>query len=365
MAKRKLNRRQQWRIEKIQAEKEKRLKQNEAAIKTLSANLNTEQSADQELNSDSEDFANTASKSEQNHEHEQRGLITARFGKQVEVKSLNTGAHALCHIRANIPDLVVGDEVVWQTIDQDTGIILSLCERESLLSRKDKHGVTKIIAANVSQVFVVIAPEPAPQTIVIDRYLVACKLLNLEVNLLINKDDLLEDHDKNISPIMNTYQGLVKGFSTCSIHSEEKMESFERKLKNNKNVLIGQSGVGKSSLVKKLTKDTDIITRSLSERTGLGVHTTSTSRLYALKHGGYIIDSPGIRDFDLDEISIEELQAGFSEFEDYKNQCKFRNCLHNGEPKCAINNAVTEGRISSQRHQNYLQIAESLSLLKN
>src|SRR5690606_31122740 len=113
-------------------------------------------------------------------------------------------------------------------------------------------------------------------------------------------------------------------------------------LNNQNSIFIGQSGVGKSSLTQKLIGDQSIKTQMLSARSGLGQHTTSTSRLYPLKKGGCIIDSPGIRDFDLDEVSLSELQQGYREFSKITKPCKFRNCVHDHEPQCEIRRAVDE-----------------------
>jgi ribosome biogenesis GTPase / thiamine phosphate phosphatase len=342
MSKRKLNRRQLWRIEKIQTEKQARQLKTESLIKNLSGET-------EHLN--------------------QLGIVSARFGKQLEVQVINEQGQVdntqsyLCHIRANIPDMVVGDEVYWHPLDEHTGVVEALCERQSFLARRDKHGQQKMIAANITQVFIVIAAEPETPPLVIDRYLVACELLKLNVSLLINKSDLASS-TALLDALQKNYLPVVDDVFLCSIHNAQQLSALQRRLANHNSVFIGQSGVGKSSLVQSLIGDENIKTGALSQRSGLGQHTTSTSRLYHLADGGCIIDSPGIRDFDLDEVSIEELQQGFKEFQSVNEPCKFRNCLHHKEPKCAIQNAVAAGLISEQRYQNYLALAQQLNLLK-
>jgi len=386
MSKRKLNRRQKWRIEKIQAEKLQRLQQNETDIKDLHENY---------------------------HSGDRRqGLVVAKHGKQIEiidhtiqhtlakstsqisqsiidntcltnteknnldinnaeannVKENNTSpATFLCHMRANIPDMVVGDQVVWTQLensdDKQIGVIESLQKRENLLSRRDKHGNDKIIAANVTQVFVVIAQEPETPPAVIDRYLCACRLLGLSVNLLINKSDL-KDSQVFFDHLVLHYQSVVNNISLCSIHNEQQLSNLYQSLDQQSSVFIGQSGVGKSSLVKRLISNHTIKTQTLSSRSGLGQHTTSTSRLYLLDSGGCVIDSPGVRDFDLDDVSLQELQTGFKEFSQINGVCKFRNCVHGQEPGCKIREAVKDKRISALRYQNYLTLAEQLQLIK-
>jgi ribosome biogenesis GTPase len=350
MTKRKLNRRQLWRIEKIQSEKEQRLLKNESHINALSEGQNKDTS------------------------HTRSGLVIARHGKQLEViethsqqtPKANDDAF-LCHQRANIPAMVVGDKVIWTKLEDDEnqsiGVIESLLDRTSLLARKDKHGQEKIIAANITQVFLVIACEPPTPELVIDRYLAACELLNLKVKLLVNKSDL--DQSKNLLDFLKEhYLKVVDDIFTCSINNPTQLNALEEMLKNQNSVFIGQSGVGKSSLVQKLIGDQTIKTQTLSNRSGLGQHTTSTSRLYRLAKGGCIIDSPGIRDFDLDEVTLQELQKGYKEFSEIHDICKFRNCVHDHEPQCAIRNAVENNQISKLRYENYINLAKQLNLIK-
>ena len=357
MSKRKLTRRQLWRIEKIQAEKEQRLLKNEAKIDAI---IDSEQSITDSI------LASETHKS---------GLVVARHGKQIEVLdiSVETEAQAtyLCHLRANIPSMVVGDKVIWTKLEDDEhnsiGIIESLAERSSLLCRRDKHGQDKIIAANITQVFVVVACEPETPDLVIDRYLAACELLQLSVKLLVNKSDL--EKSGELMAFLNThYVSVVDDIIICSKDNKEQLQDLKNELNNENSVFIGQSGVGKSSLVKKLINDgiakDDIKTKTLSARSGLGQHTTSTSRLYQLESGGYIIDSPGIRDFDLDEVTLPELQKGFKEFAEVTRPCKFRDCVHNKEPNCEIRKAVDEKLISELRYKNYLALAKHLELIR-
>lgn len=346
MSKRKLNRRQRWRIEKIQSEKAQRLQKSEAQIESQ----------------------------EKDGQHYQ-GLVIARHGKQLEVlemhpekshQSGNGETVYLCHIRANLPDMVVGDQLVWtKLVDNvsNSGVIESLCERKSLLARKDKHGQDKIIAANVSQVFLVVACEPETPDLVIDRYLAACRLLGLAVKIIVNKSDLA-NNDKLYQHLEEHYASVVDAILPCSIHNTEQMLALQKRLQAQNSVFIGQSGVGKSSLVKTLLGKHEIKTQGLSRRSGLGQHTTSTSRLYLLEHDACIIDSPGIRDFDLDDVNLEQLQQGFSEFSSIEIPCKFRDCSHSKEPGCQIRKAVEDGTISSLRYQNYLNLAEQLGLFK-
>ncbi len=342
MSKRKLNRRQLWRIEKIQAEKKKRLQKNEESIS--------------HLQTDSQHLS---------------GLIIARHGKQVELLELSQTEPAqqqtyLCHIRANIPDMVVGDQVIWSKLNDSeshSGVIEALQNRHSLLSRTDKNGQLKIIAANVTQVFLVLASEPHTADEVIDRYLAACELLHLPVKIIVNKSDLTSS-EKFFAFLQEHYQSVVEDIQLCSIHHAQQLQTLAEHLENQNSVFIGQSGVGKSSLIKTLLGKHEIRTQALSQRSGLGQHTTSSSRLYLLENGGCVIDSPGIRDFDLDEVDLATLQKGFAEIAAIEMPCKFRNCKHDKEPACEVRSAVESGKISERRYHNYLKLADSLNLLK-
>ncbi len=347
MSQRKLTRRQRWRIEKIQDEKKQRLLQNEQEI---------------------EGFQKEA----QHHS----GLIIARHGKQVELLECSFNEKGenhflsektyLCHIRANIPDMVVGDHVIWSKIndsDEDRGVIESLCERRSLLARIDKRGQQKIIAANITQVFLVLACEPHTADVVIDRYLAACELLNLPVKIILNKSDLA-GAEKFLNFLKENYSQVVEEIFPCSKNNAEQMHVLEQKLSTQSSVFIGQSGVGKSSLIKTLLGNNEIKTQGLSARSGLGQHTTSSSRLYLLKNHGDVIDSPGIRDFDLDDVDLNTLQKAFREIANITTPCKFRDCVHDKEPDCEVRKAVNEGKIPELRYQNYLALAEQLGLIK-
>jgi ribosome biogenesis GTPase len=343
MAKRKLNRRQRWRVEKIQAEKAERLKKNEDEISSME------------------------SKGLEAKEEHLQGLIVARHGKQVDVLDTQEKDEPHnCHIRANIPDMVVGDEVVWTKLDDKesrTGVIESLCPRKTLLSRTDKHGQKKIIAANINQVFLVLACEPHTNNEVIDRYIAACEILELPVKILLNKSDLKQS-EKFLRFLTDNYSEVVEGIFPCSQHKPEQMEKLSALLKGKNSVFIGQSGVGKSSLIKLLLEEDSIKTNELSKKSGLGQHTTSSSRLYLLEQGGTVIDSPGIREFDIGEVDLETLQKGFREIDAIETPCKFRNCVHDKEPECEVRKAVADGKIPEIRYENYLLVAEQLGLIK-
>ena len=333
MSNRKLNRRQAWRIQKIQKD---RLSRAQRRIKK------TETAAGDILGP------------------EQYGTIIAHFGANLEVEN-QQGEAIHCLTRANLPKLVCGDQVVWQSTGQDQGIIVSLVPRNSLLSRPDPHGDLKPVAANIDQILVVSAPQPGLDEDIINRYLVACVITDITPVILINKSDLLGKQEKHqLDELLSIYQNLGYPVLFTSTHERDGLNDLRAMLKDKTSIFVGQSGVGKSSLIKQFIPDTNIQVGELSRSTGLGKHTTTVTVLYHMPQGGNIIDSPGVREFGLDHLSPEQLAEGFVEFRNFLGQCKFKDCRHQQEPDCAIKNAVGEGEISLRRFQSYQRLSKSL-----
>ena len=334
MSKRKLTRRQAWRVNKIQEERTKRAAdKNGRAVEALAAgNLGAER----------------------------EGLITAHFGTQVEVESAPGKSHR-CYMRANLEGLVTGDRVIWCP-GEPTGVVVAQLERQSELRRPDPYGKLKPIAANIDQIFVVIAPYPEPHANLIDRYLVAAESVDIEPIILLNKTDLLADDpalEQLMGLLLDSYPDLGYRIIRTSIKSGG-MEELRQALKGRTSVFVGQSGVGKSSLVNTLLPDAHLRVGALSENTLKGTHTTTTAQLFHLPSGGTLIDSPGIREFGLWHMTKEQVEQGFIEFRDYLGTCKFRDCQHQHEPQCAILTAADTGGISIERLDSYRRIIGSL-----
>ncbi len=284
---------------------------------------------------------------------EQHGLVTTHYGASVDIENDAKVLHH-CRLRQNIPVLVPGDEVIWQPSQDGGGIVTALEPRRSVLSRRDFFGNIKPIAANLDQVIVTTACVPAFSEIFIDRYLVAAESLNLEAIILLNKIDLLEGLQlemlQNRLEIYNDIGYKVLGLSA---KSHQGFARLIEALADKTSVFVGQSGVGKSSLVKAILPAENINIGHLSEKHKLGRHTTSSTKLYHLPNCGRVIDSPGVREFDLWRMTHAELSYGFPEFRAYQSQCKFRNCKHLFEPECAIKQAVADGHISETRLDSF------------
>lgn len=289
---------------------------------------------------------------------EQEGLVVARHGATVEIEDENQKIH-LCNIRQNIYSLVPGDKVIWRPADNNTGIVTAQLPRTTVLNRPDFHGHPKPIAANVSQMIIVFAPKPEPSSDLINKYLVAAELLQVKPVIVLNKTDLLSKQDV-IHQWIDIYNGLNYKVICTSKNDPDSTIPLQNLLKEQVSIILGQSGVGKSSLVRLLLPDTDIKVGDISKATGFGKHTTSTARLYHIPSGGDLIDSPGVRNFTLWNITSQELLSGFVECRSLIGQCKFRDCRHHHEPGCVIKELFDKKGISPMRYQSLLQIMQNI-----
>ncbi|KTD66501.1 ribosome small subunit-dependent GTPase A [Legionella santicrucis] len=294
------------------------------------------------------------------HQHKQNdnalieGLVITRFSKHVEVED-NQGNHIRCSIRPNLETLVAGDRVIWQIEGKNQGVVVSIYPRNSLLAKPTNSEIKKPVAANITQLVIVIAPKPEISWPLLDSYLVIAETLQLRAVILLNKTDLPCESLKE--QLFKHYENLNYPILLMNQHSTTGLEQLQQVLNHQVSVFVGQSGVGKSSLIASiLPHEHNIATKELSEISELGQHTTSNSRYYHLPSGGALIDSPGVREFSLWHIDIAEIARGYVEFRPYLSQCKFRNCTHKDTPHCAIIHAVTKGLISTNRYENFMKL---------
>lgn len=294
------------------------------------------------------------------------GRVISHFGQHVDVEEIPAQDEARvirCSQRSNLPKLVSGDLVVWSEDGADGGVITALGERRNFFGRPTPEGQFKAMAANIDLVLVVFASSPTPHVSLIDRYLVAIEQLSLSAVLVLNKLDLLNGEElSKLDNMLSNYSEIGYPVHKVSAESGAGISELEQFLASKTTILVGQSGVGKSSLVNRLDSSKQANVGALSETWDRGTHTTTTSSLYHMA-GFDLIDSPGIREFGLGHIDPDQVFDGFVEFRPYAGSCKFRDCSHQQEPGCSLQTAVESGDISIERVESYFRILDSLDEL--
>lgn len=295
---------------------------------------------------------------------QQDGLVIGRFGKHADVEDEAGRIHP-CHIRRTIDSVVCGDNVLFRPAKDgggdDRGVIEVVKDRTSVLTRPDFYDGVKPVAANIDQIIVVSSVLPALSLNIIDRYLVASEDVGIRPLLLLNKIEMLDSEAReDVSKTLQIYRDIGYEVMLTSCKTDEGIEALRDCLKDKTSVFVGQSGVGKSSLVNRLLPDAEEATGDISDNSGLGQHTTTAAKLLHFPQGGNLIDSPGVREFALWHLPEENVTRGFIEFHDYLGGCKFRDCKHQDDPGCLIREAVEAGKISRERFDSYHKILGSM-----
>ena len=289
---------------------------------------------------------------------EQPGRVITNFGQALIVED-EQGKLQRCVSRQNLGAIVCGDKVIWQDAQTGEGVIVAVEPRSSLLQKPGFGGKLKPMAANIDQIIIVSSVRPEPNAFLIDRYLVAAESLPATPILLFNKIDLLDaDNRSDIEQLQQLYRAIGYQVIQASRTLDHGFDELDEVIKNKTSIMVGLSGVGKSSLIQHLLPEQDIRIGELSRASGEGTHTTTSSTWYNLPEGGSLIDSPGVRNFGLWHMSEEDMLHGFIELRPFIGLCKFSNCKHESEPGCAIQQALDEGRISAQRFASYRKMCE-------
>lgn len=290
----------------------------------------------------------------------QQGRIIQSHGHNLLLEDDN-GQEIPCVPRQNLGSLVCGDLVLWQQTGTGQGVITNLLPRTSLFSRHNQQGRERPLAANIDYLVLVLAPLPEPQPYLLDQYLISAELLGLAAIICLNKTDTMDSNAMaSFDARFGHYPALDYPVLKLSAHSQEGLEGLLDLIHDRTSILLGQSGVGKSSLAQALLDNPQIKAGDLSALAGKGRHTTTATRLYHLPKGGALIDSPGVRSFRPGASSMSELEQGFREFRPLLGHCRFSNCHHLNEPDCALLNALDQGLIHPQRLEHFRHMALQL-----
>ena len=251
---------------------------------------------------------------------------------------------------------VCGDRVVAIPIEsEEDWLITAIDPRENELTRPDSRGRKEVLAANVELLVAVAAASPVPDWYVIDRYLVAAEDMGVDAAVVYNKIDLALP-DEHVTAALQDYERAGYAIVQCSAETGGNLDALQNILAKNMAIVVGQSGVGKSSIINRLLGDDGQRTREISQKTGEGKHTTVNSMMLPLPGGGHIIDSPGVRDFAPALQSATQVIHGYREIERARHGCRFANCRHLREPDCAVKAAVEDGEISARRYESYKRL---------
>jgi ribosome biogenesis GTPase len=288
------------------------------------------------------------------------GLVVSHLGQGLAVESPD-GKIILCQTRRRLGDVAVGDRILWSpSEDGMQGRVEEVLARSSVLIRPGYAGKTRVVAANLDRVFVVISPSPVPDWLLVDQYLAVCELRAIPAEIVYNKIDMAENEEQALAEL-NDYVRIGYPAHPVSARSGRGIGQLQQALHEHCSMFAGQSGVGKSSLTNTLLPEKNLRIGEISVRSGLGRHTTTAATLYHLPAGGDLIDSPGVAVFGLAEIKGQDLAWGYREFQTHIGHCRFNDCRHINDKGCAVREAVASGEIAEARHQRYLKLLEKLA----
>lgn len=272
------------------------------------------------------------------------GTIVAAYGKRFQVELADDQKRISCVTRGKKTDLACGDNVTVKLTDKHEGVIESTLPRKTLLYRSNAFK-SKMLAANVTQIIIVLATQPSFYEALLNRCLIAAEAAGIKALIVLNKCDLADNDDAKQK--LALYTGL--GYQVLALSATEDISALRPYLQGEASILVGQSGMGKSTIINALLPDADVRTREVSLVLDSGKHTTTAAHLYHLDAHSQLIDSPGLQEFGLHHLSTDELEHAFIEFRPYLGKCRFNNCKHLQEPDCAIKEAVASNKVTPER----------------
>ena len=279
--------------------------------------------------------------------------VTATFSRRMRLR-LDDGREVDARIKGKRIKPVCGDIVDAEPIDNEHDwLITNITERRNELTRPNMRGQVEVLAANLDYLVVVAAAEPKPDWFIVDRYLCAAELMGIDACVVFNKSDL---GTSSALYELDTYFDIGYDVVACSALSGDGLDNVRQLLATHCAIIVGQSGVGKSSIINSLLGNEVQKTSEISDKSREGRHTTVNSAMLALPGGGWVIDSPGVRDYAPSLESSTIAAQGFREIRDAAQECRFANCRHLREPGCAVKNRCEAGEISPRRYESYKRI---------
>ena len=284
-----------------------------------------------------------------------KGLVVAAYGKRYQVE-LADKSRVSCVTRGKKTDLACGDKVTIKLTDKAEGVVETCLERTSILYRSSTIK-SKTIATNVTQIIIVLATQPSFYEALLNRCLVAAEAAKIKPLIVLNKCDLSDADDAKSK--LKLYQNL--GYEVLHLSAKQAIAELRPYLENHQSVLVGQSGMGKSTIINALLPDQNVRTQTMSEALDSGKHTTTAAHLYHLDSTSSLIDSPGLQEFGLNHLSQTDLELAFIEFRPYLGKCRFNNCKHTHEPDCAVAHATNTGEVSTRRLKFYQELSAEIN----
>ncbi len=276
------------------------------------------------------------------------------YGRRV-VLELADKSHAQAEVFGKRLKVVCGDSVRIEDNPATHALqVMEVLPRQSHLSRTDSRGQAEVLAANITQLIVLISEQPKADPYIVDRYLAGAELGEIKAIVVATKADL--GFSESFIALLKEYSDAGYEVFNVNMQDEQSWCALRDVLRDETSMLVGESGVGKSTLTNALLGNNAQLTRELSDSTGEGRHTTVSSAMAALSFGGALIDSPGVRDYAPPPVNDLQVAFAWREFQRYVSQCKFNNCLHLREPGCAITAAVAKNEISARRYESYKRL---------